>query len=1287
MNYPGSLHNHTQMSNFRLRDCIIKEKDLIDRAIELNHSVLAITDHETIASAVRIEKLYKKIKENNIPLKIILGNEIYLCRDGLSNENFVSGEDKYYHFILLAKDLIGYQQICELSTRAWMRSYMGRGLRRVPTYYSDIVEIIGKNPGHVISSTACLGGMVATQILKYQKSQDEELWNKILKWCKLMSDTFGGNDYFYLELQPSESEEQSYVNRKLIEISSLTNIKYIITTDSHYLTFEDKSIHKAYLNSQSGDREVDAFYATTYLMDTKDLENHLDLSREELDLAYNNILHIKELCEDYSILKPLKIPSLKWNYYNETVTEEWIEKIPMLKTFNESEFLGDQELAKAVISGIKKHNDLQNIEAYNEINNNLEMTWVSSNVNKTHWSAYYLNLQKIIDLCWEANSLVGVGRGSGVGFILLYALDIIQINPLREETKTFAWRFLNPDRVSVLDIDFDIEGNRREDVLNKFREFYGQDRVSNVTTFRTEKSKSAILTAARGLGIDVDEAQYLASLIPADRGLIRTLKECYYGNIEKGFKPIKLFVNAMDNDYPELWEIAQKIEGLICGTGIHAGGIIFVDEPFTLSTGLMRAPDGTVCTQFDLHDCEDVSLIKYDALSVEAMDKMHICLDLLCKYNYIDKYPTLKETYDKILNIYTIDRTSEDMWKMVWEHKILSLFQMEQQSGIQGIALAKPKSVNDLSVLNSVIRLMAPDKHSETPLVTWSKYRKNIELWIQEMRRYGLTEEEIEWLSNHSAITDGICESQEGLMSLVQEKRLGGNSLTFADKCRKGIAKKQGDLFKECENIFYENIKKNNCSEKLAHYVWDVVLKVQRGYSFNRSHCLAYSLIALQEMNLAYKFPIIFWNCACLISNSGSINDNDSADYGKIAKALGDTIGAGIKISLVDINKSDFSFEPDIKNNQILFGMKALSGVGTPIIEQIINNRPYVNFKDFLHRCPLNKTAMLSLIKAGAFDNLEIEWAKELNVESRMLIMVYYISKICEPKTKLTLQNFNGLVQRNLIPESLDFQRKVFEFNKYLKTKKKGEYYYLNNIAQQFYNKHFDLDKLNYINGTLFILQKDWDKIYKTEMDIAREWLKENQKEVLKEFNELLFFDCWDKYATGSISAWEMESLCFYYHDHELINIDTLKYGISDFFSLPEQPIVDYFFKKGDKNIPIYKLYKIVGTVISKNDAKASISLLTVNGVVNVKFTKEYYAQYAKQISKTQEDGTKKVIEKSWFQRGTKIMITGMRREDTFVAKRYKATPTHQLYKIISLSADGRNMTITNERYSEKGEN
>lgn len=608
LQFGGSLHNHTQYSNLRLRDCIIKETDLIDYAIELGHELVAITDHETIANSIKVEKYYKKIKEKHPDFKIVFGNEIYLCRNGLNASNYNKENDKYYHFILLARDAIGHQQIREISTRAWLRSYMARGMRRVPTYYNDLFEIIGTNPGHVIGSTACLGGALPTQILRAIKNP--ALLPKIEIWLKQMDSLFGHGN-FYLEMQPSKNSDQVYVNKELLKYSEQFNIPYIITTDSHYLKREDRVFHKAYLNAQNGDREVDDFYATTYLMNTEELESYFKYFNEDvLQTAYKNILDIKEKIEDFSLLRPLKIPSLKWKEQNVLMGYKerlyLYEKIPFLETFATSKYESDQILVEAVLKGIEKHPDLQEDEAYEEINACLEDTWISSNVNNARWSAYYLNLQNIIDICWDAGSLVGCGRGSGVGFILLYCLDITQINPLREKTKTYRWRFLNPERVSVLDIDFDIEGTKRAQVLNAFRKYYGENRVANVATYRTEKSKSAILTAARGLGIDVDIAQYIASLIPADRGMLRTLDQCYNGDKENDYPPVKQFVTEMNN-YPELWNMAQKIEGLVCGSGLHAGGVIFVDEPFTNSTALMRAPDGTICTQFELHDCEDVS--------------------------------------------------------------------------------------------------------------------------------------------------------------------------------------------------------------------------------------------------------------------------------------------------------------------------------------------------------------------------------------------------------------------------------------------------------------------------------------------------------------------------------------------------------------------------------------------------------------------------------------------------------------------------------------------------------
>lgn len=442
-------------SNLKLRDAIARVNEIIDYSISIGHEVVAFTEHESVSNAIKIEEYYDKIKKDHPNFKVIRGNEIYLCRDGLNKDNF-SKElgDKYYHFILLAKDAIGHKQIRELSTRAWNRSWMNGKMRRTPTYYQDLIDIVLPNSGHIIATTACLGGFLPTKLLEFRQNQNPQLYSNIKNWLSQIEIIFGKGN-FYLEMQPSPDEDQIYVNQRIIELSKELNIPYIITTDAHYLKKEDAPIHKAFLNSQDGEREVESFYKTTYVMTTEELESYINsyLSEEEIQEAYKNILDIKNKCEDYSLKKSLKIPSLIWKEPISTIpeVEEYYPKIPYLKAFMESEFNGDRVMAKLVVDKLNSDSRLREDKIYNELNENLKTTWISSEVNKVHWSAYFLNLQKTIEECWNAGTLVGPGRGSGVGFLLLYIMDIIQINPLWETTKTFAWRFLNPDRVSVLD--------------------------------------------------------------------------------------------------------------------------------------------------------------------------------------------------------------------------------------------------------------------------------------------------------------------------------------------------------------------------------------------------------------------------------------------------------------------------------------------------------------------------------------------------------------------------------------------------------------------------------------------------------------------------------------------------------------------------------------------------------------------------------------------------------------------------------------------------------------------
>ena len=1303
-----------------MRDSINTVESLIDYALELGHSGVAITEHDTIASHIRAEKYYNKIKKDHPEFKLIRGNEIYLVRNGLNGQNYKKETDRYFHFILLAKDSIGHEQIREISTRAWMRSYVARRMRRVPTYYQDLIDVIGKNPGHVIGSTACLGGCLPTQLLRNRDAGAPSM-DLIKRWIIQMQGIFGKED-FYFEMQPSFNKDQIYVNKKLVELGDEMGVKYIITNDAHYLKKEDRPIHKAFLNSQQGDREVDDFYATTYLMSDEEIYHYMEESvgEETIQKAYQTIKEIRDKCEDYTLLKPLKIPRLQWQNVStdSAIFHYYAERIPYLYKFFHSEYEEDRLLAITIVKRlyadiISVDSALNNKETYDEINACLEDTWISSEVNGSRWSAYFLNLQNIIDACWDAGTLVGCGRGSGVGFILLYLLGITQINPLREKSQTKRWRFLNPERVSVLDVDIDIEGGRRAEVLKNFRKIYGEDRVANVLTLKTEKSKSAIQTACRGLGIDNDIAAYLSSFIQADRGQLRTLKQTFYGDPDNGFSPSSQFRIEMEENYPEVWRVAQGIEGLINGCGIHAGGVIFVDEPFTESTALMRAPKGEIITQFDLHDAEDTGLIKYDILSIEALDKIHNCIDLICKYGYETEEPTLKETYEKIIGIYNLERDNPEMWKMCWEHKVMSLFQMEKQSGISGIAAMKPTSVDDLAILNSAIRLMATEKGGEMPVNKLARFKAHPDDWDYELRKYGLGAKAKEILEPVLNVSYGLCIAQEQFMQLVQLPELGGFDLTWADKLRKSIAKKNPAEYEKLTNEYFEVIKEKGLDERLCTYVWNVLIAMSKGYGFNLSHTLAYSLIGLQELNLAYRYPTILWDCACLISDSGGAEkededdeenesnaveeyfdnsigdfedrvDNDeeddgeetetkkkkktskSANYGKIATAIGKMKHEGVSIIATDINKSEYTFAPDIANHRIIYGLSGITKVGDDIVRQIMENRPYSSIEDFISKIKINKPQMINLIKSGAFDNLY--------GGDRIKAMNEYIDLIAEKKKRMTLQNLQMLINFGFIPEEYEFQCKVFNFNKYLKKMKFDIYYGIDNIALNFFSNNFDMDLLIPDSNYIFkIKQTDWDKIYKKQMDKIRPFIKDNNELLLEKVNWKLRQDLWDKYCQGNISQWEMDSISCYIHDHELKNLRNGFYGLVNYGDLSEDPVVNYEFKSKEtgQKIPLFKIYRIAGTVLDKDKNKKTVTLLTNDSVVTVKIFGDAFTHYDRQISEKRADGTKKVVEKSWLSRGNKIIVTGIRRDSDFIAKKYKNTPHHLVELITSIDDNG----------------
>ena len=1301
------IHSHTHYSNLRLIDCINRPKNLINRAIEIGLKGITITDHDSLSSHMEVNMYAQELMEEHPNFKVALGNEIYLCGSRESSQ-------KYYHFILIAKNKTGHRALRELSSRAWMNSYYDRGMERVVTLYEDLKEIVEKYPNSLIATTACLGGELSYKtscLVKAEKAHNtvgmthfhDEIVNFVL-YCK---ELFGED--FYIECAPGCSKEQIEVNKKLSSIANCFDIKMVIGSDAHFLKKEDRFVHKSYLNSKSGEREVDDFYEYSYLQTEEEIIEHLKESyfEEEIYKMFDNSMEIFDKIENYSLKHMQTIPRVQVKKYPINHIQLNPEKYPVLCALMNSNDIVDRYWANQCYHSLleKEYNgEIDNTKHDIYMDRLEEEADIKQTISKklgTNMFAYPVTLQHYVDLFWECGSIVGAGRGSSCSGLNHYLLGITQLDPIKWDLP--FWRYLNKERVELGDIDLDLCPSKRPLIIKKIKEERGQnfnpsiDDLSRqnlgctlIATFGTEGTRSTILTACRGYrsedfmdGIDVDTAQYMSSLIPSERGFLWSLNDVVNGNEEKGRKPIKTFLNEV-NKYPGLLDIMLAIEGLINKRSSHASGVILFDEdPYEFGC-FMKTPKGEIITQYDLHMCEAAGMTKYDFLVTEFQDKLAETIRLLQEYDEIDDSLSLKEVYNKYFHPSVLPIENQDIWKLLHENSVLNIFQFDSDVGSQAAKKIKPTNILEMADANGLMRLMTAEKGEETPMEKYVRFKNNISLWYSEMDSYGLTKEEQKVLEPYFLKSYGVPPSQEQLMMMLMDENICGFTLKEANAARKIVGKKQMTKIPELRDKVLNQAK----SPCLGHYVWKFGIGPQMGYAFSIIHALAYSFIGFQAMFVAYKWNPIYWNTACLIVNSGSLEDEEettkekATDYAKTAKALGDSISKGIQISLVDINKSNFSFEPDVENNQILFGMKALNGVGTPIIEQIIANRPYSSLLDFMNKCPLNKTAMISLIKSGAFDLLEKEWADELGIEPRVLVMVYYISKVCEAKKRITLQNFNGLLKKGLVPDSLNFQKQVYSFNKFLKTYKTvGKYYVLDDEKTlSFYSDNFNLEYINIINGVPCILQTQWEKIYKSFMDDVRTWISANHDEILSTFNYLLFEESWKKYAQGSISYWEMESLCFYYHEHELAHVNTEKYGIVDFFDLPEAPPIDYMFKRNGVDIPIYKTYKIMGTIISKDDNHSSITILTTsNKIVTVKFTRDYYAMFGKQISEKQEDGTKKVLEKGWFQRGTKVMCTGYRRDDMFIAKTYKKTPTHQLYKIVEVDDKG-NMELVHER-------
>lgn len=1310
-----SLHNHSEYSNLRLIDSTNRYKRSIDYCWELGLGGIAMTEHDCLSGSLKFwnawrAKLDKEWEALGIDgdkpdyeelsrifdFKAIIGNEIYLSAEGLDGES-IKAEDAdrhFYHLILLAKDKEGLQQLRLLSSAAWKRSFMFKGLQRVPTYPSDLRSIV--KGGHLICSTACLGGYVANrwkEAIAAKNGGDiteaQNQLSRLQEYCSEMEGIFGKGNFF-IELQPNrEGSEQNQYNQFMLRAFG-SKYPFIFTTDSHYLKASEKKVHAAFLNSKSSsERELADFYDFTYFMSEQEVRELMPYaSDEQFKNMVTNTRKIGEMCSYYSFERKPVIPMVDFEHFDEYKEDldffdvNDMDSYPTMKHHILEGNRSEQYLMELIAHGyIKKQQDDWNHDVYfARLEEELStISAISKSLNQD-MENYFITINKLVELMWQAGSLVGPSRGSAGASLILFLLEVIQIDPIKLDLP-FFWRFMHPSRPDMADVDIDTETGKRQAVFDLSRNYFvkrGGD-VVNVCTFGTEGTKSALKTAARGLDIDDDLVSYVTKMVPNSRGFDWTLSECYSGNGDDR-QPISAFIEVM-NQNPEWWELACAIEGLVTRLGVHASGVVCVNGDMNEYCSYMKTGKGQLVTAMELHDADLCGLIKYDYLTVSALDRIHQCMNYMLESGRMEWQGDLKSTYLKYLDPNTVlDYDTAEMWEMAAEGKISSLFQFDTVQGGQCMRKTRPQSLKQIAVANSLTRLMCDE--GDQPIDIFVKHKLAPELWYSEMTEFGLNEDEQQLLTKYLGEKCGVADSQEVVMQLSMDPHISNFTMSEANKLRKTIAKKQFDQIEKVHALFNEKGLAAGTRQVMLDYVWNKQFKLSFGYSFSTVHTTGYSIIAVQEMNLAYHYPIIYWNCACLSVDASAVNDNDfenlidqdvivvnedvekktinKMDYSKIATALS-RVRKYCNISLPDINKSKLGFTPIEETNTILYGLKGISKVTDPAIEEIMKYRPFTSLDDFLTRTTkkvVSKDKVINLIKCGAFNQIEGTSTEE--------VLKKYIRKTSEPKSNLTMQNANGLIDAGLFPLSLDYQCQVYKVTKEFRKNRNAAktHYFGDKIAiptdKATMWKQIIKDSgcvVERIENRPAISSNMWDMFYTREMAKLKSFLTANLASVLQQYNDKLFQDEWDKYCQGGQLEWQLDSMNFFFDGHPLTNVvNDLPVRADRVDEIVEGEEDGQFVIKG-KIIPKMKLFTLAGTVIDRDNTKSLVTIQNFDGnVVTMKVYKNLYAMLSKDDESTGEE--------SFFEKGVHLLVTGIQRGATFVPKTYKNTGRDAVMRI-----------------------
>ncbi|HSQ29250.1 MAG TPA: DNA polymerase III subunit alpha [Gemmatimonadaceae bacterium] len=884
------LHCHSEYS---LLDGANRIDDLIRRAQEFEQPALAITDHGNLHAAWEFQEKAKKAK-----VKPIIGMEAYVApgdRRARGRTAAGQGSKPYYHLVLLARDLTGYRNLVKLSSLAYTEGFYSRP--RVDR------ELLAKYNEGIIVSSACLAGEVA----KHLMADDVAGARQVATWY---ADLF--KDRYYLEVQAHESDGQKILNERIFALASELGLPVIATNDAHFLRADDHDAHDVLLciglGKDRSDPDRMRYDRGLYFKSAPEIASHF---RDRPDVLTNTLAIADQVSLDFE--KKYHVPAFP---------------LPA-SVSSENEFL--TQLAEQ--GARERYGDPLPADVRERLDYELSV------ITKTGYAGYFLIVADFIKAARDRGIPVGPGRGSAAGSLVAYSLRITDVCPLKYDL--LFERFLNPERVSMPDVDVDFCFERRGEVIDYVRQKYGRESVCQIVTFGTMKSRAAIKDVGRTLGFTPAETDALAKLIPNQPNFSLTVKEAIEQITEVG----KLY--RTDERYRQLLDYAVALEGLSRHTGVHAAGVVIapgpVDDYVPICTQASKGAgagddESVIVSQYDMNCLEHAGMLKMDFLGLTTLTVIH------------DTLTAITQRSGETLDLNTIPFDDERVFQMLRAGRTTGVFQFESPLATDMLRAMRCDRFDDLVASNA---LMRPGPLDAGMHRVYQRRKRGEEAVV-----YALPE-----LEPILEPTYGVITYQEQVMRIAQ--LLAGISLAEADVLRKAVGKKDAELIREELGKFVEKSVARGYDRRIIEELAGQIETFGR-YGFNKSHSVAYSVISYHTAWLKTHYPAEFM--AALLSSS--IGDTDS-----VVKFINEARELGIEVLAPDVNESGYKFTV-IGEKRIRFGLGAIRNVGRSAIESILTARreaPFTSFHDLCERIDLrlcNKRVFEALIASGALDNL-----------------------------------------------------------------------------------------------------------------------------------------------------------------------------------------------------------------------------------------------------------------------------------------------------------------------------